>query len=165
MSKKRCAVEKVIGILRYFHLDGLAEVKECLLIRRCSIWCVSVSFCGFLFFWFFFRISEIQPRSAIKDIQKHMNTFIVGFTVIFRLIVCLFFLFFFLRVTPGCALTFVVYVIHFLRETDDVDRKIMQSSNVRRWAKFQHVVLLPGFIQQQLRLIPFMEKKLVKMHS
>ena len=44
-------------------------------------------------------------------------------------------------------------------ETDDIDRKIMQSSNGRRGAKFQHVVLLPGFIQQQFRLIPFMEKK------
>ena len=43
--------------------------------------------------------------------------------------------------------------------TDDIDRKIMQSSNERRGAKFQRVVLLPGFIQQQLRLIPFMEKK------
>ena len=28
MSKKRCAVEKVISILRYFHLVGLAEAKE-----------------------------------------------------------------------------------------------------------------------------------------
>ena len=44
-------------------------------------------------------------------------------------------------------------------ETDDIDRKIMQSSNGRRGAKFQQVVLLPGFIQQQLRLIPFLEKK------
>ena len=43
--------------------------------------------------------------------------------------------------------------------TDDIDRIIMQSSNERRGAKFQRVVLLPGFIQQQLRLIPFMEKK------
>ena len=33
-------------------------------------------------------------------------------------------------------------------ETDDIDKKIMQSSNGRRWAKFQRVVLLPGFIQQ-----------------
>ena len=44
-------------------------------------------------------------------------------------------------------------------ETDDIDKKIMQSSNGRRWAKFQRAVLLPGFIQQQFRLIPFMEKK------
>ena len=50
-------------------------------------------------------------------------------------------------------------------ETDDIDRKIMQSSNERRWAKFQRVVLLPGFIQQQFRLIPFMEKKFVKLQS
>ena len=51
-------------------------------------------------------------------------------------------------------------------ETDDIDRKIMQSSNGRRGAKFQRVVLLPGFIQQQLRLIPFMEKKkFVKVQS
>ena len=35
----------------------------------------------------------------------------------------------------------------------------MQSRNGRRGAKFQRVVLSPGFIQQQLRLIPFMEKK------
>ena len=27
MSKKRCAVEKVISILGYFHLVGLAEAK------------------------------------------------------------------------------------------------------------------------------------------
>ena len=32
-------------------------------------------------------------------------------------------------------------------ETDDIDRKITQSSNGRRGAKFQHVVLLSGFIQ------------------
>ena len=44
-------------------------------------------------------------------------------------------------------------------ETDDIDRKIMQSSNGRRGAKFQHVVLLSGFIQQQFPLIPFIEKK------
>ena len=42
-------------------------------------------------------------------------------------------------------------------ETDDIDRKIMQSSNGRRGAKVQHVVLLPGFIQQQFRLILFMQ--------
>ena len=50
-------------------------------------------------------------------------------------------------------------------ETDDIDRKIMQSSNGRRGTNFQHVVLLPGFIQQQFRLIPFMEKKIVKVQS
>ena len=50
-------------------------------------------------------------------------------------------------------------------ETDDIDKKIMQSSNGRRGAKFQHVVLLPGFIQQQFRLIRFMEKKIVKVQS
>ena len=51
-------------------------------------------------------------------------------------------------------------------ETDDIDKKIMQSSNGRRGAKFQRVVLSPGFIQQQLRLIPFMEKeKFVKVQS
>ena len=43
-------------------------------------------------------------------------------------------------------------------ETDDIDRKIMQSSNGRQEAKFQRVVLSLGFIQQQLRLIPFMKK-------
>ena len=43
-------------------------------------------------------------------------------------------------------------------ETDDIDKKIRQSSNGRRWAKVQRVVLLPRFIQQQFRLIPFMEK-------
>ena len=47
-------------------------------------------------------------------------------------------------------------------ETDDIDKKIMQSSNGRRGAKFQHVVLLLGFIQQQFRPIPFMEKKLLR---
>ena len=36
----------------------------------------------------------------------------------------------------------------------------MQSSNGRRWAKFPLVVLLPGFIQQQFRLFPDMEKKI-----
>ena len=41
----------------------------------------------------------------------------------------------------------------------------MQSSNGGRWAKFQHLVLLPGFIQQQFRLSPFMEKKIVKVES
>ena len=50
-------------------------------------------------------------------------------------------------------------------EIDDIDRKIMQSSNGRRGEKFQHVVLLSGFIQQQFRLIPFMEKKIVKVQS
>ena len=50
-------------------------------------------------------------------------------------------------------------------ETDDIDRKIMQSSYGRRGAKIQHVVLLPGFIQQQFRLILFMEKKFVKVQS
>ena len=50
-------------------------------------------------------------------------------------------------------------------QTDDIDRKIMQSSNERWGAKFQHVVLLPGFIQQQFRLIRFMEKKIVKVQS
>ena len=39
--------------------------------------------------------------------------------------------------------------------------QIMQSSNGRRWAKFPLVVLLPGFIQQQFRLFPDMEKKYV----
>ena len=46
--------------------------------------------------------------------------------------------------------------------TDDIDGKTTQSSNGRRWAKFQHVVLLGSFIQQQFRLIPFMEKKLLR---
>ena len=85
--------------LRYFHLVGLAEAKENPYVwlersRRCSIWYVRVSFCGFLVFLSFFRISEIQPRSAREDIQKQqsVNTFIVGFTVFFRLIVCFFFL-------------------------------------------------------------------------
>ena len=50
-------------------------------------------------------------------------------------------------------------------ETDDIDRKIMQSSNGRRGAKFQHVVLLSGFIQQQFPLIPFIEKNFVKVQS
>ena len=50
----------------------------------------------------------------------------------------------------------------FPSETDDIDKKIMQSSNGRRWAEFQRVVLLPRFIQQQLWLIPFMEKKLLR---
>ena len=50
-------------------------------------------------------------------------------------------------------------------ETDGIDKKIMQSSNGRRGAKFQHVVLLPGFIQQQFRPIPFMEKKIVNVQS
>ena len=47
-------------------------------------------------------------------------------------------------------------------ETDDIDKKIMQSSNGRRGAKFQHVVLLPGFIQQQFRLIHLWKKKLLR---
>ena len=50
-------------------------------------------------------------------------------------------------------------------EIDDIDRKIMQSSNGRRGEKFQHMVLLSGFIQQQFRLTPFMEKKIVKVQS
>ena len=50
-------------------------------------------------------------------------------------------------------------------ETDDIDRKIMQSRNGRRGAKFQHVVLLSGFIQQQFPLIPFIEKNFVKVQS
>ena len=37
----------------------------------------------------------------------------------------------------------------------------MQSSNGRRWAKFPLVDLLPGFIQQQFRPFPDMEKKYV----
>ena len=37
---------------------------------------------------------------------------------------------------------------------------IMQSSNGRRWAEFQHEVLLPGFIQQQFLLFPYMENML-----
>ena len=57
----------------------------------------------------------------------------------------------------------VIYLLP--SETDDIDRKIMQSSNGRRGAKFKHVVLLSGFIQQQFRLIPFMEKKIVKVQS
>ena len=32
-------------------------------------------------------------------------------------------------------------------ETDDIDRKITQSSNGRRGAKFKHAVLLSGYIQ------------------
>ena len=49
--------------------------------------------------------------------------------------------------------------------TDDIDGKTTQSSNGRRWAKFQLVVLLGDFIQQQFRLIPLMEKKFVKVQS
>lgn len=37
---------------------------------------------------------------------------------------------------------------------------IMQSSNGRRWEEFQYVVLLPGLIQQQFLLFPFMENML-----
>ena len=46
--------------------------------------------------------------------------------------------------------------------TDDIDGKTMQSGNGRRWGKFQHVVLLGGFIQQQFPLIQFMEKNLLR---
>ena len=37
----------------------------------------------------------------------------------------------------------------------------MQSSNGRRWAILQHVVLLPGFILQQFRRIHLRKKNLL----
>ena len=102
----------------------------------CSIWCVSVSFCGFLFFLFclficFSRISEIQLRSAIEDIQKPQPLWACSLLVLLYF-VCL--TFFFLRVTPACVLTLMVY------------------------KNFNHF-FLPKRWQQQFRLIPFIEKK------
>ena len=97
MSKKRCAVEKVIIILRYFHLVGLAEAKENPQVRldrtrRCSIWCVSVNFCGFLLFFFFssFGNPAKEHYGRYPETAISVNTFIIGFTVFFHLIVCLF---------------------------------------------------------------------------
>ena len=64
-------VEKAIGILRYFHLVGLAEAKENPYVwldrsRRCSIWYVSVRFCGFLVFLSFFFFSNFgNPHSHL----------------------------------------------------------------------------------------------------
>ena len=87
-----------------------------------------------------------------------LNTFIVGFTLFFL------FDFSFFRELPACALTFVVYEKRYsLPTTEQMTStgQIMQSSNGRRWAKFPLVVLLPGFIQQQFRLFPDMEKKYV----
>ena len=111
MSKKRCAVEKVIIILRYFHLVGLAEAKENPQVRldrtrRCSIWCVSVNFCGFLLF-FFFRVSEIQLRSAMEDIRKLQYLWIRSLLVLLYFFIWLFVCLFVFRVTHShswCAL-------------------------------------------------------------
>ena len=142
-------VEKVIGILRYFHLVGLVEVKENPYIwldgtRRCSIWRVSVSFCGFLFFFcfFFFPNFENSAKGRYRRYPKtviSVNTFIVGFTVFFRLIVCLFFF----RVTPACALTFVVYenVIPFLLKQMTSTR----NNAVQQW-KTMGKISAGGFI-------------------
>ena len=145
MSKKRCAVEKVISILRHFHLVGLAEAKENTHVRldrtrRCSMWCVSVNFCGFLLF-FFFRVSEIQPRSAVEDIRKLQYLWTRSSLVLLYFFVWLFVCLFFFRVTPACALTFMVCVIHFFR-----NRWHWQENNAIQQWKTRVKISAGGFI-------------------
>ena len=146
MSKKRCAVEKVISILRHFHLVGLAEAKENTHVRldrtrRCSMWCVSVNFCGFLLFFFFeFRKSSqgaLWKISGNCNICEHVHHW---FYCIFSFD-CLFVCLFFFRVTPACALTFMVCVIHFFR-----NRWHWQENNAIQQWKTRVKISTGGFI-------------------
>ena len=49
--------------------------------------------------------------------------------------------------------------------TDDIDGKTTQSSNGRRWAKFQHVVLLGSFYSATVPTDSIYGKKIVKVQS
>ena len=107
-----------------------------------------------MFLSFFGRVSGIQLRSAVENIQKPYSLWARSL-----LVLLLFVWFYFFRVSPACALTFVVCenVIHFLLPN--------RWHRQEKWCNpameddGQWVVLLPGFIQQQFRLFPDMEKK------
>ena len=64
------------------------------------------------FFFFESRNPAKERYGRYPETAISVNTFIIGFIVFFHLIVCLFVF----RVTPACALTFMVCVIHFLRK-------------------------------------------------
>ena len=135
--------------LRYFHLVGLAEAKENPYVwldrtRRCSIWCVSVSFCGFFFSFFFFEFRK-SSQGALEKISRNSNLLTRSLLVLLYFFVWLFLFSFSSNASMCTHIRGVSYLLP--SETDDIDRKITQSSNGRPGAKFKHVVLLSGYIQ------------------